>query len=76
MYNSQEELLVLHNLDISGNARRCPSITPVFWNFPGQIGSKVIIDGATKGALGHSGCGGILGTVEVSLKDVLQYILA
>ena len=59
MYNSQDELLILHNLGISGKARRSPSIIPVIWKPPPQNWIKVNIDGAAKGAPGHSDCGGI-----------------
>ena len=76
MYNSQEEQLILHNLGIIGNARRCPSIILAFWNFPRQNWIKVNIDGAAKGAPKHSGVEVFLGTVEVSLKDVSQDVLA
>ena len=59
MYNSQEEFVILHDLGIGGKARRCPTITPVIWNFPPRNWIKVNIDGAAKGSPGHAGCGGI-----------------
>ena len=59
MYNSQEELLILHNVGINGKARKCRTITPMIWHFPPRNWIKINIDGAAKGAPGDYGCGGV-----------------